>query len=137
MHIGQNQAPATIKINNDTVDVVSSFVYLGSTLSRTGDISMEINRRRGLAAGVMRALRKPLWRHRCISRRTKLRIYNAAVLSVLLYGAETWVLTRTLAQRFHGFDSRPLRKIEGIHWTERVTNEEIRERTSQPPVLQL
>ena len=119
------------------MEVVPSFVYLGSTLTRTGDISLEINRRRGLAAGVMRALRRPLWHHRCISRRTKLRIYNAVVLSVLLYGAETWPLSRTLAQLLQGFDSRALRTIEGIRWTDHITNAEIRERTGQLPVLRL
>jgi len=41
----------------------------------------------------MQALRKPLWRQQSISRTTKMRIYNAAALSVLLYGAETWLLT--------------------------------------------
>ena len=53
MHVADDQTPPTIETNNDSVEVVSSFVYLGSTLTRTGDVSLEINRRRGLAAGVM------------------------------------------------------------------------------------
>ena len=112
---------------------VPTFVYLGSTLCHVGSLLPEINRRRGIAAGVMQGLHKPLWRHRTISRRTKLRIYNASVLSVLLYGAETWPLNKTMEARVDGFDSRALRRIENIHWSQRVSNQELRDRTRQPP----
>ena len=44
----------------------------------------------------------------------KLRVYSATVLSVLLYGAETRPLSKTLAQRLHGLDSRALPSLEGI-----------------------
>ena len=94
----------------------------------------EVNRRRGIATGVMSSLHKPLWSQRSISRRTKLRIYNAAVLSVLLYGSETWPLTQMLTSRLNGFDSRALRRIEGIRWWQHITNYELREQTHQPPV---
>lgn len=81
----------------------------------------------------MKSLWQPLWRHRSISRKTKLRIYNTAILSILLYGAETWPLTKTLAARIDGFDSRSLRAIENIKWYDRISNEILRERTQQPP----
>ena len=135
MHVGEGHHPPSIEINNQTVEFVSSFVYLGSTVTSTGDVDTEVRRRRGLASGVMRALWKPLWCQRSISRRTKLRIYNAAVLPVLLYGAETWPLSKSLAQCLLGFESKALRTIEGISWREHVTNEDIRSRTSQPPVV--
>ncbi|KAL1273454.1 hypothetical protein QQF64_029316 [Cirrhinus molitorella] len=66
------------------------------------------------------------------SRKTKLRIYNSAVLSILLYGSETWPLNKTLAARIDGFDSRALRTIENIRWPQRVSNEALRARTRQP-----
>lgn len=136
MHVGEGQHhPPNIEINNQSVQFVSSFVYLGSTVTSTGDIDTEVRRRCGLASGVMRALWKPLWCQRSISRRTKLRIYNAAVLPVLLYGAETWPLSKSLAQRLLGFESKALRQIEGVSWREHITNEDIRLRTSQPPVV--
>ena len=135
MHVGEGHHPPSIEINNQTVEFVSSFVYLGSTVTSTGDVDTEVRRRRGLASGVMRALWKPLWCQRSISRRTKLRIYNAAVLPVLLYGAETWPLSKSLAQCLLGFESKALRTIEGISWREHITNEEIRSRTCQPPVV--
>ena len=85
----------------------------------------------------MQSLSRPLFRHRHIRQKTKLRIYNACVLSVLLCGAETWALNSTLRFRIDGFDTRALRRIEGIHWTQHVTNVEVHQRTRQPPVSTL
>ena len=93
----------------------------------------EIDRRRGIAATTMRSLWQPLWRHRSISIKTKLRIYNTAILPILLYGAETWPLNKTMAARIDGFDSRSLRAITNTKWYDRVSNEVLRERTQQPP----
>ena len=75
------------------MEFADSFVYLGSTVTNNNDLKPEIERRRALSSNVMQALRKPLRRQQSISRTTKMRVYNAAVLSVLLYGAETWQLT--------------------------------------------
>lgn len=137
MYVGDGPDPPPINIGAESVEFVPSFVYLGSEVTNDGNILTEVNRRRGLAAGVMRSLWRPLWRRRDISRRTKLRVYNAAVLSVLLYGAETWPLCKTLASRVRGFDSRALRTIEGVRWYDHVTNEELRERTGQANILRV
>ena len=131
----QSLHPSTSTAKESTF--IPTFVYLGSTLSHVGSLLPEINRRRGIAASVLQGLHKPLWRHRNISRKTKLRIYNASVLSVLLYGAETWPLNKTLEARLDGFDSRALRRIENIHWSQHVTNEELRLRMQQPPASTL
>jgi len=79
----------------------------------------------------------PLWRQQSISRTTKMRIYNAAVLSVLLYSTETWPLTGTLSSRLDGFDSRALRSIIGIHWRDLVSNETVQALAGQPPASSL
>ena len=133
MHVGDGPDPPPFIFDNIEVKFVPTFNYLGSTISQTGDLVPEINRRRGIAAGVMSSLDEPLWKRRAVSRQTKLRVYNASVMSILMYGSESWALNHTLAARLNGFDSRSLRKIERIHWTDRVTNVELRERTQQPP----
>ena len=37
-----------------------------------------------------------VWKDRSITTRTKCRLFNSNVKSVLLYGCETWKLTKTL-----------------------------------------
>lgn len=56
----------------------------------------------------------------------KLRIYNSAALSILLYGLETWTLNKTLAARIDGFNIRALRTIENIRWPQRVSHKVLR-----------
>ncbi len=60
-------------------------------------------------------------------------MYNALIVSDLLYGAETWALTETTSKALDTFDNLNLRKIERVCWHDYVTNEEIRNRTEQPP----
>ena len=137
MLIGDEPDPQPLMFENLEVKFVPKFKYLGSILSKTGDLRPEIDRRRALASSTMKSLSRPLWKKNNISRRTKLRIYNASVVSILLYGSETWPITKTLTARINGFDSRSLRRIEGIHWTDLVTNQEVRRRTRQPPASSL
>lgn len=131
------EAPSPLHISGEEVEFVTSFNYLGSIVTNNGNIATEINWRRALAASAMKTLWKPLWKHRSISRKTKLRIYNTSVLSIILYGAETWPLNKSLADRIDGFDARALRTTEGIKWQDRVSNITLRDRTRQPPASHL
>ncbi|XP_035696641.1 uncharacterized protein LOC118430043 [Branchiostoma floridae] len=137
MHIGDGPDPEPLIFNQCIVNFVSSFKYLGSIISKTGDLKPEVNQRRAQASAVLQSLWKPLWRHRHISLQTKQRVYNSSVISVLLYGSETWALNNTLAARLDGFDSRALRRITGTRWHEHVRNSELRELTGQPPASSL
>jgi len=60
-----------------------------------------------------------------------MRLYAAIVLSILLYSAEVWPLTATLAKRLNAAHHRWQRSILGISWKDRVTNEEARVRTGE------
>ncbi|CAH1233298.1 Hypp676 [Branchiostoma lanceolatum] len=139
MHIGEGPDPEPLVFNSCTGNFVPSFKYLGSIISKTGDIKPEVNQRRAQASAVLQSLWKPLWRHRHrhITQQTKLCIYNSSVIPVLLYGSEAWPLNNTLEARLDGFDSRALRRIAGIRWHEHVSNIKLRELTKQPPASRL
>jgi len=79
----------------------------------------------------MMALDRNIWRSR-VSVGTKLRLYNSCIAPIFLYGAETWAVTTTAAKTFNALDQWCLRHILNIHWTERITNNEVRSRTQQP-----
>uniref|UniRef100_A0A3B3HVR8 ribonuclease H n=1 Tax=Oryzias latipes TaxID=8090 RepID=A0A3B3HVR8_ORYLA len=132
MHVGDDPDPPLLQLGNNVIEPVKSFTYLGSIVTANGDLKPEITRRRALAASALQSLKKPLWRHQNISRKTKLRIYNLAVLPILLYGSETWPLNKSLAARLDGFDSRALRTIENIKWPQHVSNKALRAQTCQP-----
>ena len=54
---------------------------------------------------------------------TKMRIYRAAVIPVLLYGSECWVLSVRESERLEVFQMKCLRVILGITKKDHRTNE--------------
>ena len=78
-----------IRIEGEEVEDVESFVYLGSVLDKFGGTEADIKRRLALTRIVFTRLQN-IWRSGRFSQKTKLRILNSKVLSVLLYGAEMW-----------------------------------------------
>src|SRR5262249_2880774 len=75
---------------------------------------------------------KVVWYRKIISIEAKLRIFRACVLSVLLYGSETWTLTMAEERRLHTFYMRWLRTIIGVTLGDRMTNEMVLDLTGQP-----
>ena len=51
---------------------------------------MRINARIGKAATVMAKLNKRVWQNINLTMNTRLKVYQARVTSILLYGSETW-----------------------------------------------
>ena len=79
-----------ITINNTKLEVVDTFTYLGSTLSSWTLLDAAISCRIAKVAAVVAKLNKRLWGNGLLSERTKMCIYQACVLSTLLYGSESW-----------------------------------------------
>ena len=75
-----------------------------------------------------------IWYSRNIKTPTKVRIYKAAVLTILLYGSEVWNTTQTQMKRFEVFHHRCLRKILKIKWNYFVSNAEVLKRANIAPV---
>jgi len=62
-------------------------------------------------------------------------LYSVYIQPILLYGSETWALTRALEDRIAAFDNICLRRILRISYTDRVTNADVRLRAGFPPQL--
>ena len=95
-----------------TFEVVPEFIYLGTSVNTTNDISLEIKRRITLANRCYYGLSKQLC-SRALSRPTKLTLYKTLIIPVLLYGAEAWVMTQSDAAALGVFERKILRKIFG------------------------
>ena len=61
-------------------------------------------------------------------------IFNTSVKSVLLYGSETWHVTKTNTNKLQTFTNRYLRNILNIRWPEVVSNEQLWDKTKQTPI---
>ncbi|XP_065561282.1 uncharacterized protein LOC136043021 [Artemia franciscana] len=62
-------------------------------------------------------------------------MYNALVLSVLLYGCETWPLRAGEVNDLNVFHHKCLRCILGLRLSDRVSNDVIRRRCSDIPLV--
>ena len=125
-----------ITVEGVPVEQVSDFTYLGSVISADGTIEKELNTRIGKAHTAFRTLHR-IWYNRNIKTSTKVEIYRAAVLTVLLYGCEAWTTTQALERRLKAFHQRCLRKILHVRWNpdKHVSNAEVLERAGIQPLI--
>lgn len=117
-------------INGTNIEEVDEFTYLGSIISKVGGADADVKSRIKKAQQAFGQLR-PIWSSRLISTSTKLRIFNSNVKSVLLYGSETWKVTKDVTSKLQVFVNRCLRRILRIYWPEIISNEQLLHRTNQ------
>jgi hypothetical protein len=87
-----------IQIDGNIIENVENFTYVGSNVSIDGGAAKDVNLRIQKARDVF-ARMSNIWRDNYLSIKTKLRIYNACVESVLSYGCETWYVTRNIERK--------------------------------------
>ena len=126
-----------IMVDGNKLNSVLEFTYLGSTISSDGCIDDEIQRGMAKASASFGRLRQRLWNNHHVSMRDKGMIYRAIVLSTLLCGAEAWTVYKRQVKKLHALMMRHLRSIMRIAWMDKVTNNEILERTGLPSMEDL
>ena len=72
---------------------MADFIFLGSKITADGDCSNEIKRRLLLGRKVMTNLDSIL-KSRKITLLTKVRLVNAMVFPVVMYGCESWTIKK-------------------------------------------
>jgi len=106
---------------------VNGFVYLGTLITAVNNTSAEINNRISLANrsyfGLVNILKA-----KNINIKYKVIIYKTFIKPVLMYGAETLVLSKANELRLGVFERKMLRRIygpicEGVTWRSRYNEE--------------
>ena len=124
-----------IQVKGQTLQAVENFTYLGSTLSRSANIDVEVNSRISKASSAFGRLTKNVWESRGISLATKLKVYRAVVLTTLHYGCETWTLYRRHERQINHFHLRCLRNLLRIRWQDRVPDTEVLKQANIPSAI--
>ena len=123
-----------IVLDGEQLEVVKKFQYLGSMFTHDNNLDTEISHRISRAAMAFASLRGTLWGDRRISLHTKVRIFNAVVMSSLLYGSESWAVVNSHVHRLEVFQMQCLRVLCGISRRLHMPNDVILERCDQPLV---
>ncbi|CAK0815476.1 unnamed protein product, partial [Prorocentrum cordatum] len=92
----------------DEIKSKSKIVYLGCAITSDGTSGSELNRRIGAAREEFETLRR-VWSHSGISRARKLEIFNACVVSKVLYSLHSLWLSKAEIRKIDGFqNSKPV-----------------------------
>ena len=122
---GNAYIPPAIFIEGKQLKAVEIFKYLGSIVSNVASHDAEITARIAKATSAFGRLTKRLWNNRNIKVHTKISVYQAAVVTSLLFGCEAWTLKRAHIARLEAFHQASLRRIARIRWFHKVTNYEV------------
>ena len=69
-----------------------------------------------------------IWSNQNISRSLKVTIYQALILPIAAYGAESWTLRKSDMLQLEAFEMRYLRSILGVRLLDKIRNMDIRSR---------
>ena len=125
---GQPHSNPVLTIAGTELNSVKSFCYLGSVMSHDTSLDAEITSRIAKASAAFGSLSRRLWRNHGIKLSTKIKVYNAVVISSLLYASSTWTLYRRQVQQLESFHMKCLRRTCGITWQLRIPNTEVLEK---------
>ena len=90
-------------IDGETVETVSDFIFWGSKITADGDCSHAIKRRLLLGRKVMTNL-DGIFKSRDITLPTKVRLVQAMVFPVVMYGCESWPVKKAVRRRIDAFE---------------------------------
>ena len=109
------------RIDGETVETVSDFIFGGSKITAGGDCSHEIKRHLLLGRKVMANLDSIL-KSRDITLSTKVHL---RVFPVVMCGCESWIMTKAECQRIDAFELWCWRRLLRVPWTARRSNQSI------------
>ena len=91
------------KIDGETMETVTDYIFLGAKITADGDCSHEIKRRLLLGRKAMTNLDSIL-KKRDVTVLTKVLIVKAMIFPVVMYGCENWIIKKAEPQRTDGFE---------------------------------
>ena len=112
------------QIDEETVETVTDFIFLGSKIAADGDCSHEIKRHLLFGRKVMTNL-DIILKRRDITLPAKVHLVKTMVFPVVMYGCESWTIKKAEHWRIDAFELWCWRRLLRILWTARRSNQSI------------
>ena len=106
------------KIDGETRETMTDFIFWGSKINADGDCSHEIKRRLLLGIKAMTKL-DSIFKSRGITLPTKVHQVKALVFPVVMYGCESWTIKKAECQRIDAFELWCWRRLLRGPWATR------------------
>ena len=117
------------RIEGETVETLTDFIFLVSKITADGDCSHEIKSRLLFGRKTMTNLDSIL-KSRDINLPTKVRLGKAMVFPVVMYGCESWTIKKAECKGIDAFELWCWRRLLRVPWTARKSNPSILEEIS-------
>jgi len=120
--VGTDDLRKEIIINDETLEQVSQFTYLGCSISHqfSNDVEFKLAKFLQLIGTIKRTIFKK------VRTETILKICNTLLLPTFLYGSEKWTLTALQRRRIEAAEMKLLRPLAGYTLYYHKTNDYIR-----------
>lgn len=125
--ISKEPLRSKLSVDNNTIEQVMSFNYLGANTSSTRSLNEEVRTQAMKAAAISGCLRDVIWKNKHMSVEGKVRIYKTCVRPILTYAAETRAETAKTKRIMRTTEMKTLRSIAGVTLHDRVRSDNIRE----------
>jgi hypothetical protein len=102
-------------------------------VAEDGGAKVDVKMRIQKARGSFSKLRK-VWTSTSVRSDTKIKIFNACVKSILLYGSDTWLVTNEIRCKIQTFVNRCLRYVLRIWWSNVISNKDVWKITDQEDI---
>ena len=127
------QTGEPVKLGEQDIEDVTEFTYLGAKVTKYGNTEAEIKTMINKARKPFAAL-KNIWKTKMISKKTNIPIFMSNVLSVLLFAAGSWKVTKGICHMLEVFQNKCLGRILHIFRPNKITIAELHERTGMLPI---
>ena len=128
-----------LAVGGGLIEWVDLFPYLGSVIMDGGSIDVEVDRRIAKASKAFGALRQSVFDDCHLSIKTKRCVYQACVLSTLLYGSECWTPLRRHLKKLDSFHQRCIKAVLRVtnkqQWEQRITSAMVRQHWGDMEVI--
>ena len=112
------------QIDEETMETVTDFSFLGSKITADGDCSHEMKRHLLLGSKAMTNLDSIL-KSRDITLPAKVHLVKAMVFPIIMNGCESWTIRKSECWRIDAFDLWCWISLLRVHWTVRRSNQSI------------
>lgn len=137
LHVTKNKEQnldLNITIQEEKLEVVEQYKYLGTMFSKSGKISEEIKNRVKSATNIYYSINRTIIGKKEITAKTKLQVYNAIYKPTLLYGSESWPVNGKIEQQITACEMKYLRRVANKTKRDHERNSKIREELDLKPL---
>jgi hypothetical protein len=116
-----------MKPDGKDIKEVDAFIYLGSSINKSGKIQNEINERIRKASNFYHLV-EGLIRNRDINNKCKIDIHKVYFKKFCYYGAESWTCTKKEESKIQAMEMKFLRGILGKTRRDKIRYNDIRKK---------